>query len=155
MINFDNIPKDQYLDFLREHLSDHEIMNIHQNIILNLIQRLGLYEMFNWEVITIAAVKRYPERFNTAEKQFSRNDRKSRDWVAAVKHRDQYICKKCGWTEHLVAHHIIPVVDRPELGQDLDNGVLLCSHCHLVFHSKYGKSGCNRKDIEEYLGGYS
>lgn len=39
-------------------------------------------------------------------------------------------CERCGCTEHLQAHHIIPVRYAPELSLDRANLIVLCRECH-------------------------
>jgi len=45
------------------------------------------------------------------------------------------MCKNCGSTENLEAHHIQPKTRFPELSLTLDNGVTLCKKpCHYEIH---------------------
>jgi hypothetical protein len=57
--------------------------------------------------------------------------------------RDDYKCTKCGSTEHLHCHHILPVAIEPLLSADIDNCITLCYNCHKEVHSidgcKYGQ----------------
>jgi hypothetical protein len=52
------------------------------------------------------------------------------EWSKKVKDRDNWICRFCGSTERLQAHHILSIVQYPNLIFDLDNGVTLCFDCH-------------------------
>lgn len=54
-------------------------------------------------------------------------------WRKAVIERDK-CCVKCGSKEKLVAHHIKPFAQYPELRLDVDNGVTLCELCHRRLH---------------------
>lgn len=48
--------------------------------------------------------------------------------------RDGNICRHCGATENLQAHHIQSIKDRPELRWEVDNGLTLCGSCHSNLH---------------------
>jgi hypothetical protein len=56
-----------------------------------------------------------------------------RQWRQIV-HNKYDDCNKCGATENLQAHHIVPVSEDEELATDVDNGVLLCGECHSEEH---------------------
>lgn len=58
-----------------------------------------------------------------------------RRWVQAIKKRDK-LCKICGGSKNLEAHHIKNIVDFPELKLKLDNGMLLCKKCHSKLHAR-------------------
>ena len=64
------------------------------------------------------------------------SDTKAVKWAKKVKERDGYKCQKCGSTENLQAHHIVPWLqdDAGRLRYDLNNGVTLCRTCHLKAH---------------------
>lgn len=53
-----------------------------------------------------------------------------KEWRDKVLGRDGYICQKCGARENLVAHHIGPRDEYPNLKLDINNGVTLCRECH-------------------------
>lgn len=55
------------------------------------------------------------------------------DWSVAVRARDG-VCRKCGTSKDLHAHHVKPKSERPDLALDLDNGVTLCYRCHKAEH---------------------
>jgi len=60
-------------------------------------------------------------------------------WRAAVFHRDDYTCQKCGHRGgRLNAHHIKPYATHPELRFDVSNGITLCVDCHKKTDS-YGR----------------
>ena len=52
-------------------------------------------------------------------------------WARMVKHRDGYVCKRCGAGD-VEAHHILPVSKGG--GYEMDNGITLCVSCHLKEH---------------------
>lgn len=58
------------------------------------------------------------------------------EWAAAVKQRDK-ACRKCGRSEDLHAHHLMPKSTHPELRLDIENGVTLCYRCHKAEHEKH------------------
>lgn len=45
-------------------------------------------------------------------------------------------CERCGSTENLHGHHIEHFASAPEMGADLANIEVLCSHCHAFEHPK-------------------
>jgi len=58
------------------------------------------------------------------------------DWAKQIKERDCYTCIECGahqkdgTTKRIIAHHIIPWKENPDLRFDMDNGITLCQPCH-------------------------
>jgi hypothetical protein len=87
------------------------------------------------------------------------------EWSAAVKARDCK-CVECNATTALVAHHIKPKSQYPELKFDLENGVTLCVDCHKDHHKKHPVKGIGKdvvgkvalkkriKDLEEVVESY-
>jgi hypothetical protein len=87
------------------------------------------------------------------------------EWSTAVKARDCK-CVECNATTALVAHHVKPKSQYPELKFDLENGVTLCVDCHKDHHKKHpvvgigkdvvGKVALKRriKDLEEVVESY-
>jgi hypothetical protein len=55
-----------------------------------------------------------------------------------VLERDNHRCTKCGSTENLQCHHILPVAVEPLLSADIDNCITLCIDCHKEAHSQDG-----------------
>ena len=59
-------------------------------------------------------------------------------WAKQVKKRDGYVCVKCGSTEKLEAHHIVPVSDingKRDM-YSVENGITLCRACHYEAHGR-------------------
>jgi len=54
-------------------------------------------------------------------------------------HKKYNSCEKCGATENLHAHHIVPVSENENMATDVDNGVLLCGACHSEEHPNMPK----------------
>jgi len=54
-----------------------------------------------------------------------------KEWAKKVKDRDGNKCVECSSTYLLAAHHIKPWKGHPELRFDVDNGLSLCSKCHV------------------------
>lgn len=77
--------------------------------------------------------KDYMLRLNLRNQKISR--RTLRAWAIQVKERDCYICQKCGSTEQLEAHHILPKSIYPDNALETTNGITLCNECHSDFHS--------------------
>ena len=46
-------------------------------------------------------------------------------------------CQKCGSSKNLHGHHIIPYTDRPDLGAEKSNIIIICSKCHALEHPRY------------------
>jgi 5-methylcytosine-specific restriction endonuclease McrA len=61
-----------------------------------------------------------------------------------VLERDGYVCQKCGSTENLHCHHILPVAVEPLLSADIDNCITLCADCHKAVHKL---PGCGYNEI--------
>lgn len=78
-------------------------------------------------------------------------------WRKYVFSRDNYTCQCCnahsgnGKTILLNAHHIENWKDNPQMRYDVENGITLCSNCHLQFHSVYGKSNNTKLQLSEFL----
>lgn len=66
-----------------------------------------------------------------------------KEWSAAVKARDGK-CMCCGATTALVAHHVKPKSQYPELKFDLNNGQTLCVDCHKEHHKENPVSGLGK-----------
>jgi hypothetical protein len=57
-------------------------------------------------------------------------------WRKKIFARDNYTCKKCGSSEKLHGHHILPILDFPKLIFNVNNGITLCEKCHMEGHHK-------------------
>jgi hypothetical protein len=87
------------------------------------------------------------------------------EWSTAVKARDCK-CVECNATTALVAHHVKPKSQYPELKFDLENGVTLCVDCHKDHHKKHPVKGIGKdvvgkvalkkriKELEEVVSAY-
>lgn len=65
-----------------------------------------------------------------------------KEFREAVFSRDKHACRKCGNKESLDVHHITDRTLMPNGGYVLQNGISLCSECHLKaekFHQTNGK----------------
>ena len=51
-------------------------------------------------------------------------------WREEVLKRDNYTCQKCGRTDELIAHHLKPRRQYPDLVLEVSNGTTLCAECH-------------------------
>jgi len=58
-------------------------------------------------------------------------------WKDMVLLRDRYTCQKCGTTEDLTVHHIIPKSQSEGLKWVSSNGITLCDKCHKEWHSTH------------------
>lgn len=62
--------------------------------------------------------------------------------------RDDWECQKCGATQvetQLHAHHIKPYTQNKILGNDVDNCITLCKHCHKKVHAQ---DGCRYHELK-------
>lgn len=66
-----------------------------------------------------------------------------KEWSAAIKARD-CMCITCKAKTALVAHHIKPKSQYPELKYDLENGVTLCVDCHRDHHQEHPVVGLGK-----------
>lgn len=64
-------------------------------------------------------------------------------WRNAVYERDYWTCQDCKTKpKRIVAHHINPFNDYPELRFEVSNGITLCRRCHKHRHEDIGE--CSR-----------
>lgn len=75
-------------------------------------------------------------------------------WRKEVLDRDGYRCRKCGEesASGLHVHHIFNFAEVPDLRVQKSNGIALCEICHIDFHIKYGYTGNNDEQLEEWMG---
>lgn len=61
-----------------------------------------------------------------------RNSPASREWALQVKNRDEWSCRIAdnNCDRKMVAHHILPWRDFPELRYEVNNGITLCHFHH-------------------------
>lgn len=87
------------------------------------------------------------------EREVGRNYTEYYDWRLSVFKRDNHTCQCCGDGKggNLVAHHIYNYSEHKELRTDLKNGITLCKDCHRQFHSKYGFTNNNKKQLEQFI----
>ena len=82
-----------------------------------------------------------------------RNTREYRKWRIAVIRRGKR-CVVCGSIKHREAHHLNSAMYFKDERFDVDNGVTLCKHCHLAFHTKYKRTTrqkATKEDFERFL----
>jgi len=76
-------------------------------------------------------------------------------WTEQIKENANYTCSICGSKDSIVAHHLQSIdIERPEtykLRYDIDNGVCLCSDCHIKFHKEYGYGNNTTEQFNEYI----
>lgn len=70
-------------------------------------------------------------RYNLPRKSIERGSAKYSEWVQKVKERDNYICRECGSTKQIEAHHMYDFDRYIDKRFDIDNGVSLCKSCHM------------------------
>lgn len=67
-------------------------------------------------------------------------------WKQQVLTQDNYECQKCGSTDNLHCHHVIPVKLEPMFSLDPDNGIVLCKDCHYKYGHRNG-SKCSTGNL--------
>lgn len=68
----------------------------------------------------------------STEEQLLRMSSIYNEWRKAIYERDDYTCLMCySRGKKLEAHHIKSFAEYPKLRLDLNNGITLCSDCHL------------------------
>lgn len=81
-----------------------------------------------------------------------RKSKEYRQWRIAVVRRDK-CCLICESRKLRSAHHIEDASYHPESRYDVENGVTLCSKCHINFHTNFKKSfrmKCTKDDWENF-----
>ena len=71
-------------------------------------------------------------------------------WKKHVLLRDNCTCQKCELEFDLNVHHIEAYSIRPDLMDDIDNGIVLCYDCHTEVHSKFGYN-VGRNNLNSWL----
>lgn len=92
------------------------------------------------------------------ERVIRRNTEDYRKWRIGVYQRDKWTCQCClkrkdknDKYKKIVAHHIESYKFNKDLRTDINNGICLCSSCHLSFHKKYGWGNSNKKNFVEFM----
>jgi 5-methylcytosine-specific restriction endonuclease McrA len=70
-----------------------------------------------------------------------RKTKDHREWANNIYKRDNYTCQECGIkcrAKNIIAHHIKPFADYPEIRFDINNGITLCRSCHKKIHKEIG-----------------
>ena len=60
-----------------------------------------------------------------------------------------YICKSCGSTKKIHAHHLVSKYYMPRYAFLLENGISLCRSCHLGSRGVHGKGKPKNAFIKE------
>lgn len=71
-----------------------------------------------------------------------------------VRERDNYKCQKCGLNKKIEVHHLINYKGGKEnlhVDCNPENGVVLCSKCHIIFHQIYGKKNITKNNFKEFM----
>lgn len=72
-------------------------------------------------------------------------------WKKELLIRDEFKCRNCEHPDDLQAHHIEAFYARPDLAEDIDNGIILCDVCHREIHQMYGVN-VGRENLIRELG---
>ena len=79
-------------------------------------------------------------------------------WRDAVYKKCWYTCQCCGQSKNInkEAHHFLNFSSNEDLRFDVNNGILLCSECHIAvieggFHYIYGHRDNTPEQLEEYI----
>lgn len=82
-----------------------------------------------------------------------RYSREYRIWRVLVIRRDK-VCQVCGTNQNRQAHHINHATYFIDLRFVVDNGITLCSKCHIQLHTNFKNSTrekCTSKDLYNFL----
>ena len=71
-----------------------------------------------------------------------------RGWREEILRRDNYTCQKCGKTDELEVHHLLPRGRYPGLALQVSNGITLCAECHRKEPAQ-GGGGCKTVTVEK------
>lgn len=83
----------------------------------------------------------------TSENQRIRHSEEYRLWRTSIFKRDNWTCINCFKIGgKLVADHIKPFADYPELRFVIDNGRTLCHNCHIKIGANWGKNN-NKEEL--------
>ena len=69
------------------------------------------------------------------------------DWVNQLFYKYDS-CLICGKRKDLEPHHVVKVKPYDDAYASLDNGVVLCKHCHHEYHARY--SAVNAATLLEF-----
>ncbi|MGL4850926.1 MAG: HNH endonuclease [Clostridium sp.] len=75
-------------------------------------------------------------------------------WRKDVYEKFNHTCQCCGSTKNIVAHHIFNYKDNFEKALDLENGIVLCSECHKLFHREFGYSNNTQQQLLNFFDKY-
>jgi 5-methylcytosine-specific restriction endonuclease McrA len=91
---------------------------------------------------TVYYISHWEQHTKNTDIRKRRLDYSYRKWREKILSRDNYKCCLCGEKTNLHVHHEIPISERPELTLYDNNGITLCSKCHIEIHKKQrGKNG--------------
>jgi hypothetical protein len=82
-----------------------------------------------------------------------RRTKEYRMWRASVIRRDKR-CVVCGTIHNRQAHHMNHATYFQDERYDMDNGVTLCTTCHMQFHCNYKRSyqtKCTKYDFNNFM----
>lgn len=95
----------------------------------------------------------YNHNLTDEERLSTRKYREYYSWRRSVYERDGFMCVCCGDGKggNLEAHHILNYSEHEDLRVNIDNGITLCTRCHMGFHKVYGYRNNNRKQLNEFM----
>ena len=74
------------------------------------------------------------------------------EWSKSVKERDNYTCNACSQVGgSLHSHHQDSWDFYVEKRFNINNGITLCSMCHMKFHDIYGHSRNSKYQFKEFI----
>lgn len=77
-----------------------------------------------------------------------------KQWRDSVLDRDCWSCQKCKeQATHPKVHHINSFADFPDQRLDINNGITLCTKCHIEFHHIYGTHHNTRNQFDKWMSG--
>lgn len=73
------------------------------------------------------------------------------EWTKSVLERDKYTCQISGEKGEMVAHHIRSWESNKDIRFDINNGITISRHLHLLFHKIYGFKNNDQYHLDDFI----
>lgn len=78
-------------------------------------------------------------------------DPRVNEWTKSVLERDRYTCQISGEKGEMVAHHIRSWESNKDIRFDINNGITISRHLHLLFHKIYGFKNNDQRHLDDFI----